>query len=482
MANPSTLKEYLVKIGWDVDELGFNKASSAVEAFSLKFFKSASGIAKDFIKAGSVIADVITDVNKKMFSLLDTTAKQDLQVEKLARRYWTTEQNARALANAQEITGTSLQELMYSTPEEYSRFMELMRFGKGLEAPKEVESTLVKIRDIQQEFNKLKTLINYSARWISYYIGQYLGKDIDKIREKFKSFNDWLKENLPKITNTIAKVFVVFYKGAKTVLEVGRAIWNSLSNLFDKIPAEIKTLFAVITPLILAFLSGPVGLLIAGIAAAILLIDDYLGWKRGAESYFDWTKIDEQIQNIKSTFSDFKSAIGDLWDALSPLLDGFKELFGLSDEGRSFGDLITDIFSSINLLFKEITSDINVLTQFIKWVKGEISWSDFKNNVAQIGAEKAANYNKLAGVVMQGDENYYSARGRDGGVFGYDFDANGEISKSTIRGFGSKASDIIVNDNTKTNVNVTVAQDPLTGAYTASSNIARNTEYVPRIS
>ena len=50
-----TLKEYLVKIGWNIDEISFKNADSVIDGVSGKLSKSASGIASSFIKAGMIV-------------------------------------------------------------------------------------------------------------------------------------------------------------------------------------------------------------------------------------------------------------------------------------------------------------------------------------------------------------------------------------------------------------------------------------------
>ena len=90
-----TLKEYLVKIGWNVDELGFDAANKKINDFRSAIVNGGKGMAASFTKAGLVIFDTIHAVVKSMWDLADATATADLKVETFARRMWTTEQNAR---------------------------------------------------------------------------------------------------------------------------------------------------------------------------------------------------------------------------------------------------------------------------------------------------------------------------------------------------------------------------------------------------
>ena len=55
MALDETLKEYLVKIGWDVDELGFDAANKKINDFRSAIINGGSSMAASFTKAGLAI-------------------------------------------------------------------------------------------------------------------------------------------------------------------------------------------------------------------------------------------------------------------------------------------------------------------------------------------------------------------------------------------------------------------------------------------
>ena len=224
MALDETLKEYLVKIGWDVDELGFDAANKKINDFRSAIINGGSSMAASFTKAGLAIFDTIYTVVDSMWDLASATAVADLKVETFARRMWTTEQNARSLTTALDVLGMSYDELFFATPEQYNRFLQLNTLGKQLEAPAELDETLQKIRDIQFEISKTKLIFQYATRWVMYYLGEYLGTDIDTVKEKLKSFNDMAMKYLPVVTQKIAYVFNVFYRLGKTVVEVLAAI------------------------------------------------------------------------------------------------------------------------------------------------------------------------------------------------------------------------------------------------------------------
>ena len=215
-----TLKEYLVKIGWNVDEISFKNADSVIDGVSGKLSKSASGIASSFIKAGTIVGEAIVEINEQMFSLIDKTASLDYQTERLARQYWTSEKNTRSFSTALEAMGEDMNSIMYMTNEQYQRFIELNKLGRTLEAPKELDDYLVKVRGLNFEFNRLKVILQYASRWVVYWISKFTGNDIDTTTNKIRSFGDYLIKNIEPITQKIAKFFEFFYRMGKAGIAI----------------------------------------------------------------------------------------------------------------------------------------------------------------------------------------------------------------------------------------------------------------------
>lgn len=60
----------------------------------------------------------------------------------------------------------------------------------------------------------------------------------------------------------------------------------------------------------LAFLTTPLGMLITGLAGIVALIDDYLTFMEGGESYFDWTPWADTIKTCVDWLQRAAGAIG----------------------------------------------------------------------------------------------------------------------------------------------------------------------------
>ncbi|RIF81012.1 lytic transglycosylase catalytic [Shigella boydii] len=145
-----------------------------------------------------------------------------------------------------------------------------------------------------------------------------LAGQIDNLRKK-------IIENFPKIEVTITKVI----KGILWLGEiVGRGAFRIVDGVGDiiewwgKLDAETKTLIEVIGGLVVAmrilnstFWMSPIGLITGLIVALGLLWEDYKTWKEGGNSLIDWEKWQPAIDKAKD-------AITWLRDHLLELKDG----------------------------------------------------------------------------------------------------------------------------------------------------------------
>lgn len=352
-----TLREYLVKLGWDVNKSGFDNASGLVDKFASKLMGKAGAMGTAFISASASIVKASLATAEAVSEITFSVAEADTAVERLARKYWISEQSARSLQNAQEQLGISMEDLMYATDEEYKRFLELNAYGKSLEAPKALDDTLVKIRDIQFEFSKLGTILNYGKRWFMYYLGEYLGVDIDQIIIKFKSFNDWLRTNLPQITQKLAKIVALGWRFAKTVLTLIYNLGKGIVQIVERLGTSgVASIFALAAAFKMIAM-GPLGLVLLGLTAIVLLLDDFMAWKEGRNSLFDWSGVSEPLENLWGS-------VLNVTDSVKSLIGSFSNLFKTIDGGKGtmswLGDILQTIADVINFISTGIT-DISAL-------------------------------------------------------------------------------------------------------------------------
>lgn len=350
---PETLKDYLVKIGWDLDESGFKNATNKITSIKSKLDK-VKGIKDGFKVASDVILGSLKVVNEAILDVVESTALLDYEVEKQARLWWVSEQQARSYQTALNALGETNADLLTMTNEQYRRLYELNQLGRSLEAPKELDDFLLLVRDINFEFSKLKVEFEYGKRWVAYFLGQFIGPDAMKARDFLKRANNYIQENLPKIAEKVARFFEVFYRLGKASLVVAKSLYSVIESIFKFLNLSVPQGIALVSGFFLLLKTGPIGWFIAALTTLLLLIDDYMTWQRGGISAFDWSGFDSKFKSIKGDISDIKSDFQDIVDFVDQIFNKVNivnvavELFKEGVSGiYSFTSLIADDFDRI---------------------------------------------------------------------------------------------------------------------------------------
>ena len=329
--HPETLKEYLVKIGWNLDENGFKDTVGKLDDIKKKIKENVK--LKDAVKvAGTTVLTVLKTVNEAMLDAIESSALLDYETEKQARLWWVSEEQARSYQTALNALGETNEDLAKMTNEQYQRLYELNQLGRSLEAPEGLEDFLLLVRDINFEFSKLKVEFEYGRRWVAYFLGQFIGSDAQKVRDFLRNLNKNIQENLPKIAEKVARFFEGFYRLGKAALVLAKGIYNVLVDILDFFNLSIPQAIGLVSTFFLLLKGGPLGWFIAALSTLLLLIDDYMTWQRGGISAFDWSGFDSKFQNMKESFSDIK---GDLGDISKQIKDIFKTLGFESEKGAA---------------------------------------------------------------------------------------------------------------------------------------------------
>ncbi|NMP26844.1 transglycosylase SLT domain-containing protein [Rahnella sp. SAP-1] len=146
-----------------------------------------------------------------------------------------------------------------------------------------------------------------------------LAGSIDNLRKQ-------ILDNFPKIEETITRgvkgllwLADIFGKVAyRAVQAVGDIIkwWNSLDNESKKLIGTFGLIIVAWRMLNSAFLMSPIGLITGLIIGLGLLYDDYQTWKEGGKSLIDWSKWGPEIERAKKAFGDIKKWLLELKDAV----------------------------------------------------------------------------------------------------------------------------------------------------------------------
>lgn len=353
MALRNVMKEYLVSLGFNVDR---NKLSDALDVVKLGEGKISSLVSKMSTSLGKGTAGIVTMIASAVVAVgkfTTSVAEADMATQNAANSMWMNVDAYRVTQNAVESLGYSMNELstIARNPELTNRFSELVELGKQTAAPKELDSMLKKVRDVTFEFDKMQVIAKNGIRQIVYYFLKYLGVDLDNMQNKLASVNKFLQENLPKIAAAIAKVLYYIYRVGKAigyVISLGAKLIGGIYNFMKKFPSTFKVFIGIISAILLA-INPVLTIILAGLSAIILLIDDYMTWQRGGKSYFgdSWKKVEDFIEKAKDKFewlfekiewavdyiiNNLKPFFSWLYDIFSDMFGWLKDIFDWFDE------------------------------------------------------------------------------------------------------------------------------------------------------
>lgn len=386
MPQTNTLREYLVKLGWGIDKQGFKSAQNMAESLEKSAQKTGKSFVSNMALAGAAVVNFVASANVAMVGLLKSVADADLATERWARRMWAAEDSARSLLSALGAMGKSFDDIAYMTPEEYQYLLELRGLASNLNAPAELQNTLQQVRGIEQEFNKLKIIVQYIGQWIAYYLGQYL--DLGDVKSKFSDFNNWLASNIAVVAEKVAKFFTTMYKMGKTLITTIVTLKDKLTELFNSLSTESKAAAGALAGFLGLMKMGPIGVFIAALTLLLLLLEDFYGWQQGKDSAFGgmWSKLTEWMNSEKvQEFGDkFGGVLDDLLTNVFKLFDALSDLFTkiwdfLNDHG-----IIEGILNGFIGLLQTISDIIGAIADAIYLISGSTDKIDRNGYIGKI--------------------------------------------------------------------------------------------------
>jgi len=157
-----------------------------------------------------------------------------------------------------------------------------------------------------------------------------LTKQMDIFRTKVSANMPRILAGLEKFVKFIFKAFEgVVILGTRLASMFGR-VWDFLTRLDDVTGGWSTKILAAVAAwklLNLAFLASPVGLILISLLALLALYDDFQTWKEGGESLFDWAawvpSIDAFVKVLEAGYEVLKQ----IWNTVTSLVDAFKMLF-----------------------------------------------------------------------------------------------------------------------------------------------------------
>lgn len=383
--NADTIKDFLVSLGFDIDQAGANKFEAVLK-----------GVTANVLKVGAVVEGAA-------LSIVGFTTQIANGLDKI---YWASQrtgasvQGIKALGYAASQTGASAESAM-SSLEGLAGFMRSNPGAEGFlnRLGVQTRDASGKMRDTAAIFTgvgqKLNNMPYYRAKQYAQMLGidentlmamrrgmngftadyqsmlQKTGFNADKaavqsnkfmtsmrgltslfgiMRDKIGSnlagglagsldtLRRQILDNFPKIEDTLTRVIkgVIWLANAFT-----RMAWRliqgagSVIDWWKRLDDGSKNLLKIFGALLVAwrllnsaFLKSPIGIITTLILAIGLLYDDYKTWKEGGKSLIDWSKWQPEIEQAKKVFKWLRDKFLELKDNLGGWKNTLTILFG----------------------------------------------------------------------------------------------------------------------------------------------------------
>ncbi|MEQ5493135.1 lytic transglycosylase [Escherichia coli] len=405
--NAETIKDFLVSLGFDIDEAGASKFDSVL-----------AGTTANAIKMGLAVEGAALTV-------VAFTAKIASGLDNL---YWASQRTGATVQGIQSI-GYAVSQVGGSVDAARSSLESLSRFVRNNPGAEgflnrlgvQTRDASGNMRDMAAIFTgvgqKLSSMPYYRAnqyaqmlgidentlmamrRGVGGFSGQYsamakaIGFNADEAARSSNKFMTSLREfgamagmardkigsnlagglagsldtlrrhildNFPRIEQTLTKAI-------KGILALGDIIgrlffrliegtsslitwWQSL----DKQTRELISLFGALTIALRilnsTFWMSPIGLITAMAAGIALLWEDYKTWKEGGQSLIDWGKWKPEVDAALKMVRDLKATVNDLSKALAKLLNIDPKAWSLKWDFSNFIDQMGEFSKMLNMI------------------------------------------------------------------------------------------------------------------------------------
>ena len=223
-----------------------------------------------------------------------------------------------------------------------------------------------------------------------------LAGSIDNLRKQFL-------DNFPKIEDVITRGV----KGLLWLAEViGRVVYRlmqaggDIMEWWGKLDKGTKQLIETFGALLIAwrvlnsaFLASPIGLVTSLGIALFALYDDYKTWKECGKSLIDWGKWQPEIKSAID-------GLDNLWEVIKKVKDEILDLFGIDPKTWS----IKFEFGSLTKQFGELSKMLNTISALLNAIN-EGRWSDAASLAKQLMTQGGDQPDALPGVTAIATQN-----------------------------------------------------------------------------
>lgn len=150
-------------------------------------------------------------------------------------------------------------------------------------------------------------------------LAEGLAGSLDELRKRILDNFPKIEETLTKVVKSVLWLANAFTRMAWRVIQASGSVidwWKKLDDGSKKFLMTIGAILVVWRLLNAAFLKSPIGLITTLILAIGLLYDDYQTWKEGGKSLIDWSKWEPAIEKAKKAIIWLRDKLLELKDAV----------------------------------------------------------------------------------------------------------------------------------------------------------------------
>ena len=410
------IKEYLVGLGVQIDKPGFAEMDSTIKTTTNVIETATGAWAANFVKASGIIVTAIASVSTAVAGLMKSTAQQDLEMEKFARRMMLTKDAAWEMKKATDALGESVSDIVI-TPELMERYKTLVQDGRQMRIGGDFRETMKSFRDLTFEFTRLKQEVSYAMSWVGYYLIKYLNRPLQEAREKFKSFNNSFIRNMSVWTEKAARALVYIINIGIHLFDFIKSVTSSIYKMWEAFPRGVKIATVAVLGFFAVLRASPFGRMIMLVSTLLLLIDDYFGYMEGKQAQFGkyWDKLNGFIDTAKTKIAELKNYLFDLInevqnskafndfltivkrlaaafknlaagviDTVSSLIKNFYEAMTDTGTGREFKNLLLNLWDIFSGLLDAVAYCIDVIGDWLNELSRSETVKDLVNAVVEL--------------------------------------------------------------------------------------------------
>lgn len=319
----NVINEYLVSLGFTVNQSQVKRFKSEITELTQLSNQLNTSLIGTIGKLSLAVVSGLAVATAGIATYVESIAKADIQTELWARRMWITKEEARSLQNTLKALGREWDEIydIAANRELREQFLSLRREARYTEAPQELDGYLKKLREVNFEFSRLRQLFIAGGRWIAYYILGDMDVTITDLLQKLRTFNDYVRDNLPNITRKIATFLKDILSVTIALASAVSSLFTSVKNFLDRIPPMVKSTIVAIGLAIVGISNPLLGVLLL-IGAILLAIEDYYVYTKGGKSvYGEFINAFDGNANPSASFYNFEA-----WDSFKSLLQEVLDL------------------------------------------------------------------------------------------------------------------------------------------------------------